>query len=530
MKPFNQRRRKLSAVVLCLLAIAWVAGACAGEAEKAAPAGRRPFVVIGIDGAEWQVIEALWGAGELPAFRALAERGVRAQLATSYNSSPVIWTTIATGMRPEDHGIVDFVVPTPAGDVPASSTLRRVPALWSMASRAHRKVAVLGWWASWPAEQVDGLVVSDRATRELPDRVWPPEALPRVLEAAAEAARAGGGFDSNPEASAQDRLMAHLGRQVVTEGYDLCLVYFRGVDIASHFYWKHWQPEAFPGQRLDPAELAELAGRIPGEYVAVDRAIAAMLAAATPEPNVMVVSDHGFRAAKKEIVRVFLDFDRLLERLGFLVRAEDGTVDVQKSRLYTYLSPDFRKAKLLRFGEELAPRRRAAAREELEKELARIRWAGGEPVFSLREARGGREKDADFVAVMSSDGATETLLYDGDAKALAGIVTSITRISGNHTAHTAGIFLAAGPDVDPNANLAGIRIHDVAPTILYGLGLPVAKNFAGRAWQELYNEEFRRRTPLRTITAWDVPKTTGTATPSAADEEMVRELKSLGYL
>src|SRR4029079_17889600 len=90
---------------------------------------RSPLIVIGVDGGEWKVIRRLWSEGKLPNLKTLADRGVSATLRTAYNSSPVIWTTIATGVVPEVHGITDFVVATPQGDVPISSDLRKVPAL-----------------------------------------------------------------------------------------------------------------------------------------------------------------------------------------------------------------------------------------------------------------------------------------------------------------------------------------------------------------------------------------------------------------
>src|SRR5215207_4081029 len=154
-------RRRLA---LLLAALALLAVALGGCRREVASAGRRPpLIVIGIDGGDWKVIRHLWSEGKLPNLKAIADRGVAATLRTAYNSSPVIWTTIATGVSPTVHGITDFVVATPRGDVPISSAVRKVPALWNMLSRTGRRVAVLGWWGSWPAEKVDGVVFSDRA-------------------------------------------------------------------------------------------------------------------------------------------------------------------------------------------------------------------------------------------------------------------------------------------------------------------------------------------------------------------------------
>lgn len=507
-------------------------GACARRGEP--PTRPRPLILVGIDGGEWRVIERLWARGELPHLRRLAERGVRATLRTAYNSSPVIWTTIATGVTPLEHGITDFVVPTPRGDVPISSTVRKVPALWNMATRHGRRVAVLGWWGSWPAETIArGVVISDRALLELPGRVSPAAYLPRFLTSVREAEATPSLFRLDEEAQRRDRVMAHLGRELADEGFDLLLLYFRSPDVVSHADWRYFEPERFP--EVDPRELAARHDRIPSIYRAFDEALGRVLAAAPRDSNVLVVSDHGFHAARaEEETRVVLDLDFVLERLGFLVR-QDGAVDFARSRVYTYASPDFRRARFLRFalagrepGGSVRPDEREAVRGEVERALAGVTYAGGEPVFFVRPARR-REtaQGADFVAGVSPRGATEVLRVAG--RPLRGAVREIARISGTHTRSTHGILLAAGPDVDPGAKLDGIRIHDVAPTVLYGLGLPVARDFAGKPWRELFTLAFRERHPLQEIPTWGKRRASG-PTSSAADEALVEELRALGYL
>ena len=138
------------------------------------PATIHPFILFGVDGADWEVVEWMWEQDRLPHLKRLADRGVAAPLETFHHASPVIWTSVATGVMPDVHGITEFVVPTIKGDQPVSSTLRRVPALWNMVTATGGRVAVLGWWASWPAEEVNGTIISDRSVHEIPDRVWPP--------------------------------------------------------------------------------------------------------------------------------------------------------------------------------------------------------------------------------------------------------------------------------------------------------------------------------------------------------------------
>lgn len=521
-----------TALLVALLACTALAVA-AFVAHRPSPSAslRPPLIVIGIDGGEWKVIRRLWDEGKLPHLKSIADRGVATTLRTAYNSSPVIWTTIATGVKPEVHGITDFVVATPKGDVPISSAVRKVPALWNMLSRADRRVAVLGWWGSWPSEAVNGVVLSDRALLDLDARVSPASYLPRFLEDLARADAAPGLFD-NDEAQRRDRVMARSAADLADEGYDLILLYFRSPDIVSHNEWKYFEPEAFGP--IDPRTMAEHRNRVPRVYEAVDQEIGRILEAAPEGANVLVLSDHGFHAARREDVKVLLDMDAVLERLGYLARRE-GAVDFSRTRVYTYGTPDFQRAKMLRFalegrepGGRVRPGEREALRRRLEADLATVTNDRGEPVFLVREARPRRGEDGDFVATVRQALVTPVLKVSGEPfpKALRGL----GRISGTHTPSTHGIFLAAGPDIDPRADLTGIHIHDIAPTLLYGLGLPVAEDFVGRPRTALFDADFRRSRPLRTIKTWGARQEGGRAKASEADQELLDELRALGYI
>lgn len=519
--------------ITALAAFALLAGAAFLWMRRSSPPARHTLVVFGIDGGEKRVLERLWAQGKLPHLREIADRGVMETLHTAYNASPVIWTTVATGVKPSEHGITDFVVPTARGDVPVSSDLRKVPALWNMLTRVGKRVAVLGWWGSWPAEEVNGYIVTDRALLDLERRVYPASYLPELLRLAREAESEPSLFRTEDPSEVRDRALSRVAADLAGKDLDLLLMYFRSADVVSHAAWKCFEPEMFPG--ADPAGLEACRGRVPQVYEAVDEAIGRILDAAPDDVNVVVLSDHGFHAARREEVRVMLDMDTVLERLGYLARRRNGGVDFAATRVYTYATADFRRTKRLRFalagrepGGRVLPGELAEIRQSLAKDLAGITYADGSPVFYMREPRA-REiaKGTDLVVGVSADRATPVLRLGG--KPFAGAVLKISRLSGTHTENTHGIFLASGPDIDPDARIAGIDVHDIAPTLLYGLGLPVAENFAGRAWQELYREGFRNSHPLRTIRSWGVRRGTK-ARSSAADGELVDELRALGYI
>jgi Tfp pilus assembly protein PilF len=234
--------------------------------------------------------------------------------------SPILWTTIATGRYPEDHGVLDFMVDTPAGDqTPVSAAERRVPALWNLFSAAGRRVAVVGWWATWPAEEVRGTIVSDRVAPQLrPDA---PRLDDRAISPATQASRLAAAIVS-PAALSLDQMRAYLplspsefdtalsaGRQpgpglyknkiahlaaVVagTRSYsaiavrlasdtspDLLAVYLEGIDTVSHLFVRD--------SSRGPAAIA-------AAYRDADDLLGRLATAVPPDTWIVVCSDHGF--------------------------------------------------------------------------------------------------------------------------------------------------------------------------------------------------------------------------------------------
>jgi len=512
----------------CLAALITVVGTACGQAA----AGPPPVLVIGVDGADWRVIERLWAEGRLPNLRRMADHGAAFRLETIHHASPVIWTSIATGVRPETHGITDFAVPAAGGDQPTSSTLRRVPALWNMASAAGRRSAVIGWWATWPAEDTNGVVVSDRALSRLEDRVSPGQFLDRYLGIEAAARATPSPFGGNDATRAQDQVMAWTAQELCRDGFDLLLVYFRGIDITCHFDWKYFEPDAFGD--LDPAEVAAGRERIAAAYAAVDQAIGSLREAIGPDATVLVLSDHGFHAMAREELRVLLDLDAVLAELGLLEPAATG-VDMTRSLVYTYASPSHLMAKKLRFclagrepGGTVAEGERPAVRARLEAALGHVTWAGGAPAFRLRNPSAKEQRaGADVVVEVLEEGAATPLLADG--RPLAAPAPQISRLSGTHGRTTAGVLFMDGPTIEPGATAAGMTVLDVTPTVLYAMALPTAESFDGRARVELFRAAFRRRHPLRTIPTWGAPRD-GEGTASSVDQAIIEELAALGYI
>lgn len=138
----------------------------------------KKVLLIGWDAADWKVINPLLDRGLMPALNDLVNNGVMGNLATLRPIlSPMLWTSIATGKRADKHGIQGFMEPDPqtGGLRPVSSTSRKVKAIWNILTQHGFKTHALGWFASHPAEPINGVSVSDLYPYAVapPDKAWP---------------------------------------------------------------------------------------------------------------------------------------------------------------------------------------------------------------------------------------------------------------------------------------------------------------------------------------------------------------------
>lgn len=293
------------------------------------------ILVVGIDAGDWDWIDPLIAAGELPNLARLRATGAWATLHSDVPSlSPLLWTTAATGRPPDEHGIIDFVMvePESGAQVPISSTFRKTKAFWNILSERGLSVSVVGWWATWPAEPVEGVLVSDRMAYSLfryqegegsggtvyPDsyfsraaslKVEPWEisaedlapfarVTPEEIRASTARLRqeAGGPFEDHLD-SLRRTLAAtftyhRIALDLLSRGQPrLAAVYYQGLDEVNHRFAHLTDP---PHPLATEAERRRYGGAIRAFYLLQDRLLGELLDAVEPETTVMVLSDHGF--------------------------------------------------------------------------------------------------------------------------------------------------------------------------------------------------------------------------------------------
>jgi len=312
----------LMAVVGAMVLLRALAPAATATAATAAP----PLVVvptgvhavvIGIDGVDVGTLTRLRAEGRVPTFDRLMGTAT-VPLVTDTDRDPAqVWTTLGTGQPVERHGIRALAGRQLAGvegrvgaDAPGLSLLttatdlvrltrptitsgseRRVPTFWEVGAAAGLRTAVIHWWATWPASDSQGTVLSDRAILRLEQggdlsaEIAPASLYPLLLASAqtrtagVETLVASIAPDASPEVAAVidrsatlDATVLALATDPALGAQDLLTLYLPGLDIAQH--------ALFPATGTDtlaPAAAAERVRALEHYYVFLDRALAATL-------------------------------------------------------------------------------------------------------------------------------------------------------------------------------------------------------------------------------------------------------------
>jgi Flp pilus assembly protein TadD len=290
----------------------------------------RRVIVVGLDAADWQLLDGYRADGTMPNLERLVREG-RSGVLRSFKPhlSPLVWTTMMTGVSPLRHRILDFTRfnPQTGAREPITSDERLEKTVWEMAGDHGRDVAVVAMWATHPAEAVRGLMVSDRLFAfYVPEQapagaVFPPQEQGRVVEARKqveqevslaalqaylpwltagelERLQASGNPYAHPATALariliETRLYHRLAADWIRRKQPaLSIVYLEGTDTIGHVFAAFAPPRQ---EGVDPADFEryqsvprtyfrEIDGLL-GEY----RALAEETGAA-----LLIVSDHGF--------------------------------------------------------------------------------------------------------------------------------------------------------------------------------------------------------------------------------------------
>ena len=418
---------------------------------KTGPKGRK-VLLIGVDAADWGIIEPMVARGELPHMARLMREGSYGVLRSIHPMfSPVLWTSIVTGKTPEKHGIAWHLVYTEERKrIPVTSNTRKVKALWNILSERGVKVGIIGWWASWPAEQVSGFIVTDHVAyhgfgvsaenvKVSTGRTYPEQMLPSV-QALMRSPEDVGMEEMGRFVNIGEDEFRHVQRSefnffdpvshfrqiyVTMEGYariglslwgkyrpDFQAVYFEGIDSVCHLFMRY----APPRQRWVRDDQWDKYGKtVEAFYTYQDEIIGQYLNVVDEGTTVIVLSDHGFKTG---VARTEKD-----EKIEF------GTA---------------------------------------------------------------------------------------------------------HEAHRLdGIVMMKGPGIRAGHRISRASILDLAPTVLYLFGSPIARDMDGEVIREAFTSAYQEQNPVAYIDSYEETEMSDSeriARESPVDEEIKEKLRSLGYI
>ncbi len=552
-------------------------------------------LIIGLDGATPDLVERWVAENTLPNLKQMMQNGVYGPLKSTYPPiSPAAWTTFATGYNPGKHGTYDFRDYDPRryscfADTIVDSNAFAGKSIWDLVGAAGQKVGVITVPVTYPAWRVNGFMVSGYPTPDAAKSfAYPPELGQRIPPLTEDSAF----FKSASQSEVLKELVriTHLRTDVSIaelkkDEYGLFIMVIGATDRAHHDWWKFIDPEH---PAYDAREAALYGDYILEVYQAADACIGKFLEAVDDDTTVIVMSDHGGMAhpkyylntnhwlrtlnllkpspkanqSKSGLKGAFKQFYRTkIRRLPYLEkiyrslpqRLKKMATNLDSQTMMNLDAIDWKHTKAYRFpmyppvegiminvigrqaeGSVQAGEEYEALRTQILEEVRKLREPGSDEPIVLEAYRreelyhGERLETAPDIIIVTKD------CYKGgtgiDELISEVPLDVISKLSGVHRMD--GIILAQGPHIRRNALIEGAGIIDVAPTVLFALGMSIPSDMDGKTLSGLFEETYTQQT---TASYTDERKVEDVATDeygySEEEEESVRlKLEALGYL
>lgn len=548
------------------------------------------ILVIGLDAAGLDLIEPWITAGYLPHIAHILRSGAYAPMRSTIPvMSPPAWTSMITGLNPGKHGVYDFVRLLP-GSYRLYSTRRdqtTYRTIFDHASAYGRHVIAVNIPITYPPAPVRGVMISGLGAPRNGRLAHPPELEVELRQwgyrSDMDVAFAPGKeqewiVDLQNVTRAQTDAMLRLLKR---EPWDLAMLVYRAIDEVETYFWHHMDPTH---PQHDPEQAQLYGSAILKVHRLLDEEIGRLLDVVDSDTVVVIASDHGGGPAHKE---VFLNV--WLEQQGWLVRRRGHPLNEWRKRMMRrlhltsdHLAPrlDFPLAWRIRnlipqrLQHALVPESSVTLADVVDWPRTRAYSFGniGQIYVNLRgrEPQGIVEPGAEYERLL--DEITEALysltdegqpvvdavyrgrdLYTGPyseygpdlniiMRGMAYVTQSWREAAGNQifsasgTHYTGihrplGMLAMSGPPIASHSSLPEVHIVDVAPTLMWLMGLPIPDDVDGRPLEEMIQDN-RLAAPafvhVEQATGSLAPRATWT--DSAQEREVLARLRELGYL
>jgi predicted AlkP superfamily phosphohydrolase/phosphomutase len=540
-------------------------------------------IVVGLDGATFNVLNPMIEKGILPNLAELIQSGVSGELESTIPpvTAPA-WSSFMTGKNPGKHGLFDWRKPFDANHHRAIISGRDIKArkLWHIIGDHGEKVGIVNVPLTYPPDEVNGYLVSGLLTPELgldpeTDFTYPPELKQQLKEAVGEYVidvdvvfrRMHTGQDIDK--FLDDLKEAILKRDALVdyllslERFDFFMVVFVTPDRIQHWLWDYASNHA-PTTDVDRAEFERRRDKVWECYQVLDEVLGRLLKRTNKDTRVFVLSDHGFGPLQSVIhlndwlaAAGFLRY-KTSRRIADLVRSlvspfknlvpgairvkgqaavTSGTIDWKQTRAYSG-SPSEHGVFINVQGREpcgVVPggREYEDLRRLIRERLVELTDSKGRPIFKVVHLRedvydGPYVHAAPDIVLELNDGYMITPnLSPGE------IISDKSQFGwGWHTRD--GILIARGEGIRPQGQIDGASIIDLAPTILYAMDLPIPEDMDGKVLTELFLPSYLEKNPpqYQSVGEEDLLEVDRSEKIfSTEDETLIQDrLRKLGYI
>jgi predicted AlkP superfamily phosphohydrolase/phosphomutase/Tfp pilus assembly protein PilF len=289
------------------------------ELRRAARGVAGRVAIFAIDGADWDLLTELADDGVIPNLKALSRGGTTGSMQTIEPTvSPMVWSTVATGLPPDRHGVIDFV--DRGSHAPVDSHSRHSPALWDISEAFGRHAMVVNWWTAWPPTSADNFTF-DTPSQLLPDAINPDRDATRAKQLVVQPASIGYDqirrFMSVSPTEYQNAISANnprdpilLFRNILAKTWSdhrvavnfyneqqplVMMVSYDGTDAVNHLFGPFHPPQR---EDVSSDSYRKYWPTVTNYYTEVDRMIGEWMNVLPADTTVIVMSAYGFQWGK----------------------------------------------------------------------------------------------------------------------------------------------------------------------------------------------------------------------------------------
>lgn len=270
----------------------------------------RKVIVIGLDGATWNLIKPWTNEGKLPTFKMLMNEGAYTELySTLPPLSPAAWTSIFTGLKPTKHSIWSFVKQRRGSYSirPISSRDVMGKSLWNILSENGIRSIFINIPFFYPPSKFDGIITTGLGTPSRnSDFSYPLNIKEKIV---CEFPNYNVDFNEDKILTTKDKSFVIDSVYETTEAHIDAFKHFyslekdsakvfslvvRSLDVIQHYFWNN----------------KEILFKF---YKQADEFLNWCIINKEREDVLLVCSDHGFRGIEKKIY-----INEILKKEGFL--------------------------------------------------------------------------------------------------------------------------------------------------------------------------------------------------------------------